>query len=244
MFFIAFQKRKNKLLLKSFKDQQRFEDALFKSKIEIQEQTLKNVSWELHDNIGQLLSTAVMQINMLNTNLDPELANSIQDVRSLVGDSLQEIRNLSKTLNNEVIQNIGLKESIQVELTRFEKLNFLKTKFSVTGDKTDLHPKDEIIVYRIIQEFFSNTIKYSQASSLEIKIEYQIKNLIISIKDDGIGFSKKNAKAGSGLLNMASRSDLINAKFEYETAPGEGVSLRLTYPFKSNNEDIKNNELG
>lgn len=240
IFFIAFQRRKNKLLLEKFKAEQRFDDELFKSKIEIQEQTLKNVSWELHDNIGQLLSTAVMQINILNTNLDPVLADSIQDVRGLVGDSLQEIRSLSKTLNSEVIQNIGLEESIEVELARFEKLNFLKTEFLVIGNKVTLHPKDEIIIYRIIQEFLSNTIKHAQASLLKVQIQYKEDILVVSIKDDGIGFSKENVKANSGLLNMASRADLIKADFEYHTAPGEGVLLQLTYPLYNKDTDTKN----
>ena len=158
VFFVAFHRRKNILLLEKLKAEKQFEEELQNSKLEIQEQTLKNVSWELHDNIGQLLSTAVMQINILGTTLDQEVADAMNDVRSLVSDSLQEIRNLSKTLNHEVIENIGLEKSILVELARFEKLNFLKTEFTSTGDPAYIDPKDEIILYRIIQEFFSLNI--------------------------------------------------------------------------------------
>ncbi len=232
MFFVAFQRRKNKLLVEKLRAEQRFEDEIFKSRIEIQEQALKNVSWELHDNIGQLLSTAVMQINILGTTIDEKTSDALEDVRSLVGDSLQEIRNLSKTLNNEVIHNIGLEKSIQVELDRFEKLRFLKTKLSVIGEEFHIDAKDEIILYRIIQEFFSNTIKYAEASNLEVELEYASNNLNIRVKEDGVGFDMKSVQANSGLLNMKSRAALVKADYEYKSAPGKGVSLLLSYPVK------------
>jgi len=232
IFFISFQKRKNKLLLDQFKAEKRFDEELKNSKLEIQEQTLKNVSWELHDNIGQLLSTAVMQINILSRGIDPKVSDSVKDVRSLVSDSLQEIRSLSKTLNREVIQNIGLEKSIQVELDRFKKLNFLETEFLVTGEEKTLNPKDEIIIYRIIQEFLSNTIKHAEASYLKVMLEYTSNYLTISVQDNGVGFDIESVQANSGLLNMKSRAALINADLIYNSAPGKGVLLKLTYPFK------------
>ncbi len=233
IFFIAFQRRKNKLLLEKLKAEQRYEDEIFKSRIEIQEQALKNVSWELHDNIGQLLSTAVMQINILGTTLNGNHSESLQDVRKLVGDSLQEIRGLSRTLNHEVIQNIGLEKSIRAELNRFEKLNFLTPSLEVLGEEVHIDAKDEIILYRIIQEFFSNTIKHAEASKLEVELNYSDDVLIITIQDDGVGFDMKSVQANSGLLNMKSRASLVNAELEYKSAPGKGVLLTLAYPLKN-----------
>jgi len=232
VFFVAFQRRKNKLLLEKFKAEQRFEEELQNSKLEIQEQTLKNVSWELHDNIGQLLSTAVMQINILTTRLTPEIKDSVQDIRSLVGDSLQEIRSLSKTLNHEVIENIGMEKSIQVELDRFKKLNFLEPEFEVNGEPVYINPKDEIILYRIVQEFFSNTIKHAEASHLSVKLEYTTADLTITVQDDGVGYDMESVQANSGLLNMKSRASLVNANLDCTSQPGKGVLLTLRYPFK------------
>ncbi|PKV51993.1 hypothetical protein ATE84_4094 [Aquimarina sp. MAR_2010_214] len=230
IFFVAFQRRKNKLLLDKLKAEQRFEDEIFKSRIEIKEQALKNVSWELHDNIGQLLSTAVMQINIMGATIDDKTSESLQDVRKLVGDSLQEIRTLSKTLNHEVIQNVGLEKSINVELKRFEKLNFLTPSLTVKGEEVYVDPKDEIILYRIIQEFFSNTIKHAEASNLEVALEYTSEALNIRVQDDGVGFDPKSVQANSGLLNMKSRASLVNAKLDYKSSPGKGVLLTLSYP--------------
>src|SRR5690606_26148792 len=73
VFFITFQRRKNKLLVEKFETEKRFEEELTKSRLEIQEQTLKNVAWELHDNIGQLLSVANMQLNIRSEEHTSEL---------------------------------------------------------------------------------------------------------------------------------------------------------------------------
>ena len=67
LFFIVFQKRKNKLLIDKIKQKQAFEKELSNAQTEIQEQTLKNIGWELHDNVGQLLAAASMQLNILKT---------------------------------------------------------------------------------------------------------------------------------------------------------------------------------
>lgn len=235
IFFIAFQRRKNKLVFEKLRAEQRFEDEIFKSRIEIQEQALKNVSWELHDNIGQLLSTAVMQINIMGTTIDTQSSDSLQDVRKLVGDSLKEIRNLSKTLNHEVIQNVGLEKSIQVELQRFEKLNFLTPTLTVKGEEVHIDPKDEIILYRIVQEFFSNTIKHAEASNIDVELEYTPEALCIKIQDDGVGFDIKSVQANSGLLNMKSRASLVKANLEYTSSIGKGVLLTLSYPIPDQN---------
>ncbi len=231
VFFMAFQKRKNKILLEKLEVQKKFEDELIKSKLEIQEQTLKNVSWELHDNIGQLLSTAVMHINILNNSISPGNKEAVEEVRELVGGSLQEIRSLSKTLNNEVIQNIGLEKSIKIELDRFEKLNFLNTKLEVIGEEKPINPKDEIILYRVVQEFFSNTIKHSEATNLGVLLDFGATHFRIRLSDDGNGYDPKTVKANSGLLNMKSRADLINTGFMVSSRPGDGVVVELLYPF-------------
>ena len=80
LFFIVFQKRKNKLLIDKIKQKQVFEKELSDAQTEIQEQTLKNIGWELHDNVGQLLAAASMQLNILKTKLgDDDALNSFKD---------------------------------------------------------------------------------------------------------------------------------------------------------------------
>jgi signal transduction histidine kinase len=148
----------------------------------------------------------------------------------LIGDSLQEIRLLSKTLNPEVIANLGLVRSIECELERFNKLNFLKANLILNGEEIKLDQRDEIIIFRILQEFFSNAIKYSKASMLEVTLDYQPTQLTIMAQDNGIGFDPdQKSGSGSGLINMRSRAHLIGATYSIHSSPNKGVQLLLCY---------------
>ncbi len=231
VFFIVFQKRKNKLLFEKIKQQQSFEEELSKSQLEIQEQTLKNVGQELHDNVGQLLSYASMQLNLVSTAVADEVKGKIDDTKDVIKETIQEVRALSKSLNADIISNFGLKESVQNEVDRLNKLKKINAKLVIEGDHFTLKDtKDEIILFRIIQEFFSNTMKYSEAKNLNVKLKYKPNDLLIIIQDDGKGFDENSIKKGSGLINMKSRAQLINTDFELTAKPNDGVQLKLSYP--------------
>lgn len=230
IFFVVFQKRKNKLLIEKYEQKRQFELELSKSRLEIQEQILKNIGWELHDNIGQLLSVANMQLNILSTEISGKLKERLKDSQEVLKKSVAEVRALSKSLNSDVIQNLGLEQSVENELNRFNKLNFLNAKLTIKGEANDVvDEKDKIIIFRILQEFFSNCIKHSKAKNLEVMFEYLPKELFISVTDDGIGFDEDQIQKGSGLINMKSRADLINADFDLKSLKGKGVSLTLNY---------------
>ncbi len=91
--------------------------------------------------------------------------------------------------------------------------------------------KHEIILFRILQEFFSNSVKYSEAECLNVTLDYQDTQLLITATDNGIGFDVLSAEKGSGLINMKSRAELINAAFYLVSQPDEGVTLSIKYPF-------------
>ena len=232
IFFITFQKRKNRFLYEKFEAEKRFEQEIAQSRIEMQEQTLKNVGWELHDNIGQLLSVANMQLNVLSRSGIQEIA-SVNDIKEVVASSLQEVRALSKSLNNEVIDYIGLEESVRNELARFNRLNIITAEFKSSGEGFELVPKDSIILFRIIQESLSNAVKHARAGKLEVTFRYAEDELVIKVSDNGVGFSPGEVKKNSGLLNMESRAKLIQAKFLLNSSEGKGTSLTLQYPRKT-----------
>ncbi len=232
ILFVFFQKRKLKFILEKKEAEKRYMEEIAKSQIEIQEQALQNMSWELHDNIGQLLSVARMHINILGTQLAEENKEKLNDVSEIVGKSLQEIRSLSKTMNTEIIQNMGLVKSIEVELERFNKLNFLAATLHVEGEERQLDIKEEIILFRILQEFFSNAIKHSKAKNLAVHLNFKEDQLLIVAKDDGVGFDEGEIEKGSGLINMKSRAAIIKTEFNMKSAKNKGVSLTLSYPYK------------
>ncbi|WP_233265959.1 sensor histidine kinase [Formosa sp. L2A11] len=235
LFFLVFQKRKNKLLQEKLKQQQLFEEEIVKTQIEIQEEILKNIGQDLHDNVGQLLSVANMQLSMLAQQVAPELQPSFTESKNLVKESLQELRSLSKSLNSDVIVYRGLEESVKTEIHRFNKLALINAELTVDGDSSHLKKgKDSIILFRILQEFFSNTIKYSEAALLDVNINFKPEYVLITVNDDGVGFNVNTIEKGSGLINMQSRAVLIDAKFSLTSKLKEGTHLEIKYKYRSN----------
>ncbi len=229
IFFIAFQKRKNNMLIQKFKAEQAFEKELASTKIEIQEQTLKNISWELHDNIGQLLSVVNMQLNMMKTQASDDFKSSIDETKEVVNTTVEEVRTLSKTLNSEVIQKNGLLRTVEIELERIERLKYAQTGFEIKGDYFKIPDTEEIIIFRILQEFLSNSIKCSRANTIKAFFNYHNNNLTIDLEDDGVGFDTTQKTESSGLQNMASRAQMIGAHFSLTSKINEGTKLRLTH---------------
>ncbi len=236
VIFSIFQNRKMKFILEKKADEIRFEEEIIKSQLETQEQTLQNISWELHDNVGQLLSVARMQLNILHPDLTDKQKMLVGETGEIISKSLQEIRTLSKLLNPEVIKNIGLEEALQLEIDRFNRLNFINAKFTVIGNPTPIDQKEEIILFRILQEFLSNSLKHSKSAKLEVTLTYTHDELVIKAQDFGIGFDKETIKNGSGLLNMKSRAKLIHATLTLKSEKDKGVSLTLTYPTTKKND--------
>ena len=234
VFFIAFQKRKNQLLLEKLKQQQEFDEELVKTQQEIQEETLKHVGRELHDNIGQMLVMSTMQMNaavkVVNDNAKTKVRNAAEALKS----TLEEVRALSRSLNSDVIFNLGFNATVENELQRLNKTGLIQTRLSIIGEKVNFeNNKDEIILFRILQEFSSNTLKYAEAENLSVTLDYKDEQLCIKVKDDGKGFNMDSAQKGSGLINMQKRAELINAEFQLESQPENGTTLNLIYPYKT-----------
>ncbi|AQS94177.1 histidine kinase [Polaribacter sp. BM10] len=222
LLFGLYQKRKNFLLEQKAADQKRFEREIAETQIEIREETLRNISWELHDNIGQLLTLAKIQLQ----NASPE---NINEVSETITKGLTEVRALSKLINPEAIKNINLREAIQLEIDRFNRLQFIESKLEIKGLEFDIEKKSSIIIFRILQEFFSNTIKHSKASKLTVSLNFKLDSLHILAKDNGVGFSKEIVSKGIGLDNIKNRAKLIGAEAVFESEIDKGTSLSIIY---------------
>ncbi len=236
LFFIIFQKRKNKLLLDKIQREREFEETLVTTQTEIQEQTLKNVGQELHDNVGQLLSVANMQLSLVSSLMQDSVKKKVDDTKAVIGDAIKEIRSLSKVLNSEVILNFGLNQSIKNEIDRINRLKTIDAEMTLEGLENEIQNKDAIIMFRIFQEFLSNTIKYAEARTFTVNLNYLNDKLIITAKDDGKGFDFKNVEKGSGLINMRDRAALINSKLSITSQPNKGTKLELVYPITKVNQ--------
>lgn len=223
--FVVFQKKKNYLLVKQAEDAQQFEKEIGESQIEIREQTLRNISWELHDNIGQLLTLAKIQLQSVPDN--PENIKYVNDNLTTI---LQEVRSLSKVINPDYVSTIRLNEVLQLEMDRFNRLNYIEATLHVTGKYTVMNPKAEIVIFRILQEFFSNTIKHSRAKNLNVSINYQLDIIVITAQDNGVGFDVNETNTnGIGLTNMKKRGALIKTDVDLQSERNKGTCLILRH---------------
>lgn len=220
ILFILFQRRREIYL-----------QQITQTRIEVQEQTLRNISWEIHDNIGQILSTISIYNHSLTLQVPDEMKPKMNESQELVEKAIIEVRALSKALNTDYVKNIGLLESVKTEMERFKRLKFMTTEFQITGKAYRLNEETELIILRILQEFFSNTLKHSQATKLDVSFEYNPNELKIKAKDNGKGF-EQNQSTGTGLINMKNRARVIGAFLNFESRPNQGTLLNLSYQNK------------
>ena len=233
LFFITFQRRKNQLLIKQIKQKQAFEEELIKTQQEIQEETLKYIGRELHDNVGQLLAFSTMQMNAVLKAAKTDIKPKITNAYDALNQSLSEVRILSKSLNSDVIGNLGFVTMVKNEVARLNKSGLIEASCITEGKEINFkNKKDEIILFRIVQEFFSNTLKYAQAEHLKIYLRFNTDSLDIKVEDDGIGFNPKGITEGSGMINMQKRAELIGALYNLETKANIGTSLKVTYTYR------------
>ena len=123
--------------------------------------------------------------------------------------------------------------SLQVELDRFNRLGYLDASMKVTGDVIPINSANEIIIFRILQEFLSNVLKHARASKLFVHLEYNEKTLKISAKDDGVGFDTSAKTSSSGMETMKGRAELIDAEYSINSEIGKGTELTLRYTYSS-----------
>jgi len=227
---LIYQKKQQYHKLEKARLKQQFQEELLRSQMEIHEQTLKNISQEIHDNIGQTLSLAKLNLNTISNeqnNVSPKIAST----KELISKAIQDLRNISKALNTDAILGIGLINAIEHELEQLEKIGSLSATLQINGSIRNLNPQNELIVFRIVQESLNNIIKHSEAKRICIVATFKEDHLFLSIIDDGKGFqvSEKTAN-GTGLYNMRNRAKLIGGSLEIISNQLTGTQIDIIVP--------------
>ncbi|WES96479.1 histidine kinase [Chryseobacterium arthrosphaerae] len=227
--YVVFIKKKTNLLIAQKEKDLRFEKELATSQVEIKEQTLNYIGQELHDDLGQKLSVVRLRQNQLITKLKNAEKDELHELNELLGECIQDIRNLSKTLITEQIIHFGLAESIEREVQRIKKLKLLKIEFITEKQDIDISPKHGLILFRIVQESISNILKHSKAKNVSIQLHDNSDTLHIRISDNGKGFDTSIIQDGSGLKNMELRAKLIHASLSIQSELNKGTQILITY---------------
>ncbi|HZX58288.1 MAG TPA: ATP-binding protein [Mucilaginibacter sp.] len=220
--------------LKNKKEQEEreaaFRQELLKTQLEIQEQTFEYVSKEIHDNITQVLSFVKLSLGTMGNTLEPDKKAKVNESRELIAQSINDLRDLSKSMSFEHISSIGLAKTIETEVERINKSGLLKVFFSIEGQIYAIGEQQELVLFRILQEALNNSLKHAMAKHFKISLYYHPDLLNLSLEDDGLGFSPGSLKnkSGSGLRNMENRAALIGGKATIESAPGNGCRINIS----------------
>ena len=223
-FFLVY--RKNQNIKES--EIENLNNALLQTQIEIQEQTLKTVAQEIHDNIGQILSLAKLNLNTFPVITDAAIQARVDDTKHLIGKAIVDLRDLSRSLNGDKINELGLEQAISSELKILQNTGKFSTGLLITGSPYKLDSKKEMVLFRMVQEAMNNAIKHSKAKTIDVQLMYGTEIFQLSITDNGIGFNPANLLAqqpGIGLKSMQNRAELIGGIFSVLSSSATGTSI-------------------
>lgn len=241
IIFLSISVQRRKVLQMEKKQlQSQYEQELLRTQLEIQEQTLKTISQEIHDNIGQVLSLAKLNLSRMDISKQDQLQEKIADSKKLVSKAIQDLRDLARSMNTDNITAMGLANAVGSEVEMLRKAGFA-VSFDVNGNITKQDPQKELILFRIIQEVFNNVIKHAEANTITVMITYAEMILTISVTDNGKGVDLNlingydKADNGLGIRNMHNRARLIGADFKMSSTLTEGTEVILTLPINTSN---------
>ncbi len=228
--FSLVKRQKEKQIMELTETKLNFEKEIRQVETEVSEQVMSHVASELHDNIGQMLTA--MHIQIENQTLDhPETEESYVPIKKYLTNVTQQIRLLSKSLNNDFIEQKGLVGAIEIEADRLNALNRFHVTVTKKMEDFDLQKDQELMIFRIFQEISQNALKHARAKNLFVNILGNSVNFELEIKDDGVGFDTEEIRAksdGSGLTNIVKRASLAGLDCEFKTKKGEGTSYKFT----------------
>jgi len=209
-----------------------FSQQLLQSQLEMQEQTFNTISREIHDNVGQILSLAKVQLNIIEQS-DSIDKNLLTDAKESVSKAMTDLRDIAKSLNSERIQLSSLPEITEYELQRINRAGIMLTSFAIEGQEQPVAEQKKLIIFRIVQEAFHNILKHSEAKNIEVIFHYNTGELRIDIIDDGKGFDKEllTKRDGLGLHNIVNRANLIGGEAHINSIINKGTHITIISPY-------------
>lgn len=237
LFLIQQRRRVNFFVNERKLMEARYNQELLKVKLETQESSFHSISEELHDNIGQLLSSAHMMLSVYIKPLDTKPQN-LMVVDETLAKAISDLRSLSKSLNPEWLNQFSLLKNVYGEVERLNAAGGIAVSFEPSIDNLPLNADAQLMLFRIVQESLQNSIKHSGAGHVRIGLELRNGLLQVSIADDGIGFNPtQQMKSGVGLMNMKHRVNLLGGKIIWQKQEPKGTEVSICLPTQIDHEN-------
>jgi len=236
VIFIREYRSKKRLHLKEIKSiDEAYQRELLTTQVEIQKDTMQHIGREIHDSVGQKLTLASIYIKQwLHENTIKEKNKEVTEIDKIIDSSLQELRQLSRSLTNDHIKTYDIRDLIRMECEKINALNSCSVDFENTSVIKPQSYERKSVLLRIAQEFLQNSIKHARCSEIKVALNQQENNgIYLNMKDNGVGFEKDQLRSkGIGLGNIEKRAELIGAVITLEGVPNKGTTLHLKIPAK------------
>jgi len=215
-----------------------YDKNLLQTQLEMQEQTFQDISREIHDNIGLSLTLAKLQLNTINYIERKKMTENVDSSIDLISKAIQDLSDISKSLNSELIKNDGFYNTLKNETEKICRSGKYTIEFTEDGNIVFLSAHKELILYRIAQEALNNILKHACADFIWIKLKYEPSHIGLLIRDNGKGFDKheiekyRSGKINNGLINMRTRALMLGGTLAIESSAGKGTSIYVTAPYQ------------
>ena len=225
------QKLKNRQLVRENKLKVALKEIEVQNKL--QEQRLR-ISRDLHDNIGAQLSFIISSIDNLkytSKNTSDEFQDKLSYISEFTSATIDQLRDTIWAMNKDEISSIDLQSRV---LAFIEKAKMAQQQVKFEFDSEIESPViftaiEGMHLFRVVQESINNSLKYANATLIKVHFNETENQLILSIKDNGIGFKKETVQLGNGLYNMQKRMDEINATIDIHSEPSKGTEITVKY---------------
>ena len=204
-----------------------------------QEEERSRIARELHDSTAQELIIVLHQVEGLLQNkakLPLSEAKDLWGVHEQIKGILQEVRYFGRDLRPSILDDLGLRAALEWLVEQLETEHKVECHLTVVGEERRLPSEAEVMIFRVVQEAIRNIGKHSQASRAEVTVKFEQKEIIITVKDNGIGFQLSESvgdltRAGKlGLAGMQERVQLLGGSLSMQSEPGKGTTIVVKAP--------------
>jgi signal transduction histidine kinase len=201
------------------------------------EEEHKRIAREIHDELGQVLTTALLHLNLMDRHVaagTPVSTEQIQETRSLVNDAIRSVKGIASELRPAVL-NIGLGAAIEWLVERALSKSGIKCEVDIPDDLPQLDDRAATTLFRIVQESITNVLRHAQARSLNISLYLEPDHLCLEVRDDGVGLKPlpKDGQPHFGLVGIQERAASIGGLAEITGARGRGTCVRVSLPYSN-----------
>ena len=205
-----------------------------------QEAECRRFAADLHDDVGTMLSATRLCLAQANRHAgeNPAVEAVVRQTRDLLEETLNNVRRITKELLPATLDALGLPTALDEFVSRLQR-----TAPGVTIDLVHenydqrLAPPLELTLYRVAQELVHNSLRHAQATRIELLLLRQPNRVLLTVSDDGVGFSPEAARrpgrTGLGLKNIESRLNVIGGRVIFDVAPGKGTHVLVDVPIVS-----------